>query len=966
MSQLWRGLRASLSKCGECGEADCIKDGNCQNHNFYLKDGVCTLCDHSKGEMFATQDTVAALALQITCQIVNDCSPSGVIDKVPSEHYNHNADLCIKSRECLNNQFDKNGRCMECGNALTTERYEDLRVSTECSTWTCTYPTMGVKYFPEAGEANSGKEICIKDATCPAHSNFIANGTCHPPCTSSLVSLSTDALLNQEISCLVNSCTKGAKSIIPQNLPNSGGVVCILDASCINTEFYVNGGRICSPCPSTSTLTVGTYSEISRISSIECLSTDYCEHPEIGIKYKIEEGEINENKYICIKDGECPGGYIESNTCNECRDTGCEKCRGDGEEMCTECVGDYYATSVTPPFSCSLCTDIGDYKSSRGSNVGGTCLKCHSTCEECAAPNSQFNCTRCVGDSNMFLGTSDTILDHALTSFPCGLCTTRVIATTNHPAIQNNHPFCLLDDLCPLGWEYILTDNECLSPVLGCDPNCSICGNYTKCKICSTNYFLLLENSIQFLPDGFYTCAHSCPAPARRFLHLNRKFCITDGTCPTNFVKWETRKCKHCERTACQNEGIISQVTPKLCQDGIMVREEESTALDGSCSYGDHLDSGSISVEWKCYKDEGLNKKCGIEEQTIISPKYSPGTLPPGDYYFKLIFRKGNYHKSRVFDVKVISSGPIIRVTLSSGEELPAIWDSQTKYILKFTSKRKSTEFTYNITPSVPTSFSTSEYLKFPSSSLEEGTSYTLKVRGTNKEGESVTQRIKIEVGGTVLVGSIAVAPLTGISFDTLFTVKVDGWRNSEDSNAELEYKYLYQIKGSPPISLSNWVSTTQYITQLPPGPKTQSHTLSLLVRARNSGGWGMNSGTINLKVSSPILADKTEESEYIHNILHNGKGEKPAHRLRSLTQTTLLFQNWNSEDTGEDLIYLEKVGVCGGCVHGTCDVVTRRCICQPNWKAHPKCSISDQHAQEQNGVIQTFLEGILYIYIYI
>ena len=585
--------------------------------------------------------------------------------------------------------------------------------------------------------------------------------------------------------------------------------------------------------------------------------------------------------------------------------------------------------------------------------IGSVCLPCASDCLKCAIRYNSNACTQCP-DSYYLKGESTNLLTQ--TYFPC-------VASCNIPSKLMEHPtlgesVCLSDGLCPPHWGYL--GNTCTPPILGCTPHCYICGNTTKCAQCLTDYYMSVANAANYNVDGYYECVDSCPKGRSLSADNNKKkFCIEDGSCPSDYLKEGDKYCKYCPEGDCINESLISQVTPKLCKDSIIIRTTETLTLDGSCSYGPDLDITRISILWECFLDEGgRTKHEAIQTKRTISATYPPNTYSPGTYYFELNISAGSSSVSKIFEVTVIAEGPLYSITLSTGEELPALYDASSEYIFKLNSA-PTTKFNVSLTPPVPDCRYSARYLKVPNNSMKTGTSYTLQVIGSNSEGRTIKD-IKLEVGMAPIVGNISITPWKGIAFSTEFNISLQGWEITSDTSSDgarpdLEYKYAYHMTGYPIRLLSDWVLTKEYHVLLPPGEINNSHSLLIIVYARNIFGIH-SSGGATIKVSPPPLSDNIARTTFIEGLVEVGKVKITNDRLAYLSDTTKLYDDWNFQSDQQSI---QNAGNCGCGVHGECDLATGLCHCQTAWNKHPQCFYIDDDILRHNNIVEIFLQGI-------
>ena len=205
--------------------------------------------------------------------------------------------------------------------------------------------------------------------------------------------------------------------------------------------------------------------------------------------------------------------------------------------------------------------------------------------------------------------------------------------------------------------------------------------------------------------------------------------------------------------------------------------------------------------------------------------------------------------------------------------------------------------------------------------------------------------------------GIIEIEPTSGIAFQTEFEITAKEWVDSTNENAELYFRFGYQIKNEPIMYLNTWNPNSQWKGTLPSGGIFDP--LGIIVSARNKLNVTTNL-TQEILVLQPSFKNEDQKNIYINNLLAEVEKDQPMEKLKSLLKLKSLFKvDEELEDTENE---------CGGCgQHGSCNPLNHGCICEDGWKANPQCTLSNETAQNLGNNTLQFAQGTsIYIYIYI
>ena len=173
--------------------------------------------------------------------------------------------------------------------------------------------------------------------------------------------------------------------------------------------------------------------------------------------------------------------------------------------------------------------------------------------------------------------------------------------------------------------------------------------------------------------------------------------------------------------------------------------------------------------------------------------------------------------------------------------------------------------------------------------------------------------------------GIIEIEPMSGIAFQTEFEITTKDWEDSTNENAELDFRFGYQIKNEPIIYLTAWTPSSQWKGTLPAGG---SSLPSIIVSGRNKQNI-TNNLTKEIIIFQPSFQDEDQKNIYINNLLAEVEKDQPMEKLKSLLKFKSLFEvDEELEDTENE---------CGDCgQHGSCNPLNHSCICEDWPSSHP------------------------------
>lgn len=198
--------------------------------------------------------------------------------------------------------------------------------------------------------------------------------------------------------------------------------------------------------------------------------------------------------------------------CRSCP-SNCLRC--DNAHLCTECIADYYLTTIN---GYTLCVRAKDCAEGSYADAGtGKCESCISDCNVCSGPTG---CSECF--DGFFLD--------------------------NNACINR----------CPTG-KFALPSGACAS----CIANCDECKDTLSCKTCSNGFFLLEDEKVcvngATCPDGYYLGTGNNCTLCKPECHK-----CTSATVCTACILGHTLKGTNCERN-CGN-GLRQDI--EECDDG--------------------------------------------------------------------------------------------------------------------------------------------------------------------------------------------------------------------------------------------------------------------------------------------------------------------------------------------------------------------------------------------------------------